>query len=112
MGREPLVALRFTDNIKPREPNSPASAIENRVDADSDIGFARLCFVRQQVAYGRRRLGSYCNSHSNYNLIVHANQYLSMNSTVRLVLGIAIHCLVIYQTYVLWIKRQNAIDIS
>ena len=49
---------------------------------------------------------------TNYNLIVHANQYLSMNSTVRLVLEIAIHCLVIYQTYVLWIKRQNAIDIS
>ena len=50
--------------------------------------------------------------YSNYNLVVHANQYLSMNSTVRLVLEIAIHCLVIYQTYVLWIKRQNAIDIS
>lgn len=50
--------------------------------------------------------------YSNYNLIVHVNQYLSMNSTVRLVLEIAIHCLVIYQTYVLWIKRQNAIDIS
>ena len=50
--------------------------------------------------------------YSNYNLIVHANQYLSMNSTVRLVLEVAIHCLVIYQTYVLWIKRQNAIDIS
>ena len=50
--------------------------------------------------------------YSNYNLIVHANQYLSMNSTVRLVLEIPIHCLVIYQTYVLWIKRQNAIDIS
>ena len=50
--------------------------------------------------------------YSNYNLIVHTNQYLSMNSTVRLVLEIAIHCLVIYQTYVLWIKRQNAIDIS
>lgn len=38
--------------------------------------------------------------------------YGTMNSTVRLVLEIAIHCLVIYQTYVLWIKRQNAIDIS
>ena len=50
--------------------------------------------------------------YSNYNLIVHANQYLSMNSTVRLVLEIAIHCLVIYQAYVLWIKRQNATDIS
>ena len=50
--------------------------------------------------------------YSNYNLIVHTNQYLSMNSTVRLVLEIAIHCLVIYQTYVLWIKRQNATDIS
>ena len=50
--------------------------------------------------------------YSNYNLIVHTNQYLSMNSTVRLVLEIAIHCLVIYQTHVLWIKRQNAIDIS
>ena len=40
--------------------------------------------------------------YSNYNLIVHANQYLSMNSTVRLVLEVAIHCLVIYQTYVLY----------
>ena len=39
---------RFTDNIKPREPNSPASAIENRADADSDSGFARLCFVRHK----------------------------------------------------------------
>ena len=54
MGREPLMALRFTDNIKPREPDLPASAIENRADADSDIGFARLCFVRQQVAYSKR----------------------------------------------------------
>lgn len=36
----------------------------------------------------------------------------NMNSSSRLVLEIAIHCLVIYQTYVLWIKRQNAIDIS
>ena len=38
---------RFADNIKPREPNSPASAIENRADADSDNGFARLCFVQR-----------------------------------------------------------------
>jgi len=42
------MALRFTDNIKPREPNSPASAIENRADADSDSGFTRLCFVRHK----------------------------------------------------------------
>ncbi|MBS5062121.1 hypothetical protein, partial [Roseburia hominis] len=28
--------------------NSPASAIENKADADSDIGFARLCFVRHK----------------------------------------------------------------
>ena len=27
--------------------NSPASAIENRADADSDSGFARLCFVQR-----------------------------------------------------------------
>ena len=38
---------RFTDNIKPREPNSPASAIEHRADADSDSGFARLCYVQR-----------------------------------------------------------------
>ena len=38
---------RFTDNIKPREPNSPTSAIEHRADADSDSGFARLCFVQR-----------------------------------------------------------------
>ena len=48
---------------------------------------------------------------SNYQLIVHANQYLSMNTTVGLVLEIAMHGLVIYQTYVLWIKRKNANDI-
>jgi len=28
--------------------NSPASAIENKADANSDIGFARLCFVRHK----------------------------------------------------------------
>jgi len=34
------------DNIKPREPKpTPASAIENRADAASDSGFARLCFI-------------------------------------------------------------------
>ena len=38
---------RFTVNIKPCEPNSPASAIEHRADADSDSGFARLCFVQR-----------------------------------------------------------------
>ena len=38
---------RFTDNIKPRDPNSPTSAIEHRADADSDSGFARLCFVQR-----------------------------------------------------------------
>ena len=38
---------RFTDNIKPREPNSPASAIEHRADAASDSGFARLCYVQR-----------------------------------------------------------------
>ena len=27
--------------------NSPASAIENKADANSDIGFARLCFVQR-----------------------------------------------------------------
>lgn len=49
---------------------------------------------------------------SNYQLIVYGKQYLSMNSTVNLVLEIAIHGLVIYQTYVLWIKRKNAIDVK
>lgn len=49
---------------------------------------------------------------SNYQLIVYGKQYLSMNSTVNLVLEIAIHVLVIYQTYILWIKRQKAIDVS
>ena len=38
---------RFTVNIKPCEPNSPASAIEHRANADSDSGFARLCFVQR-----------------------------------------------------------------
>ena len=37
---------RFADNIKPREPNSLSSAIENRADDNSDSGFARLCFVQ------------------------------------------------------------------
>ena len=50
--------------------------------------------------------------YSNFELILHANQYLSMNSTVSLVLEIAVHGLVVYQTYVLWIKRKNAIEVS
>lgn len=49
---------------------------------------------------------------SNYQLIVYGKQYLSMNSTVNLVLKIAIYGLIIYQTYVLWVKRKNAIDLS
>ncbi len=35
-----------TDNIKPREPNSSSSAIQNRADDDSDSGFARVCSIQ------------------------------------------------------------------
>lgn len=64
------------------------------------------------MIYAVAILGMFRIIYSNYELIVHANQYLSMNSTVSLVLEIAIHGLVIYQTYILWTKRKNAIDVS
>lgn len=50
--------------------------------------------------------------YSNYQLIVNASQYLSMNNTISLVLKIAIYGLIIYQTYTLGIKRKNAIAVN
>lgn len=49
--------------------------------------------------------------YTNYQLIVHARQYLSMNTSISLVLKVAIYALIIYQTYILGIKRKNAIEI-
>lgn len=40
-----------------------------------------------------------------------SGQFLSMNSTINLVLKIAIYGLVLYQTYILGIKRKNAVEI-
>ncbi len=46
------------------------------------------------------------------NIIRYAEQYLSMNTTVRLVLQMAIYGLILYQTFTLTKKRKNAIEIS
>ena len=65
----PLVH-RFADNIKPREPNSLSSAIENRADDNSDSGFARLCFTQrcQQGAHTKvLKLSAVC-GHTTWNV--------------------------------------------
>ena len=49
---------------------------------------------------------------NNYQMIRYAEQYLSMNTTVRLVLQMAIYGLILYQTFMLTKKRKNAIKIS
>lgn len=49
---------------------------------------------------------------SNYLLMVSASQYLSMNTTISLLLKVAIYGLMVYQTYTLRIKRRNAIEVS
>ena len=49
---------------------------------------------------------------NNYQMIRYAEQYLSMNTTVRLVLQMAIYGLILYQTFMLTKKRKNAIEIS
>ena len=49
---------------------------------------------------------------NNYQMIRYAEQYLSMNTTVRLVLQMAIYGLILYQTFTLAKKRKNAIEIS
>lgn len=49
---------------------------------------------------------------NNYQMIRYAEQYLSMNTTVRLVLQMAIYGLILYQTFTLTKKRKNAIEIS
>lgn len=51
-------------------------------------------------------------TYSNYSLIVNAGRYLSMNTTLNLVLKVAIYGLIVYQTHTLWIKRKNANEIS
>lgn len=49
---------------------------------------------------------------ANYEMIRYAGQYVSMNTTLRLLLKICIYILILYQTYVLNNKRKNAIEIS
>ena len=81
----------FTDNIKPREPNSPASAIKNRADADSDSGFARLCFVQRchkghtqksyKLSSGMRTWPAECSKLGKTRIIEDANIRLVRNAT-------------------------------
>jgi len=49
---------------------------------------------------------------TNYEMIRYAGQYVSMNTTMGLLLKICIYILILYQTYVLYKKRKNAIEIS
>lgn len=49
---------------------------------------------------------------ANYEMIRYAGQYVSMNTTLGLLLKICIYILILYQTYVLNNKRRNAIEIS
>ena len=49
---------------------------------------------------------------ANYEMIRYAGQYVSMNTTLGLLLKICIYILILYQTYVLNKKRKNAIEIS
>ena len=49
---------------------------------------------------------------ANYEMIRYTGQYVSMNTTLGLLLKICIYILILYQTYVLNNKRKNAIEIS
>ncbi|RKM61621.1 XRE family transcriptional regulator [Butyrivibrio sp. XB500-5] len=49
---------------------------------------------------------------SNFQMIRFSSQYLSMNTTVRIVLTIGIYALILYQTRALSRKRENAIKTS
>lgn len=49
---------------------------------------------------------------ANYEMIRYAGQYVSMNTTLGLLLKICIYILILYQTYVLNNKRKNAIEIN
>ena len=49
---------------------------------------------------------------ANYEMIRYAGQYMSMNTTLGLLLKICIYILILYQTYVLNKKRKNAIEIN
>lgn len=52
----------------------------------------------------------FCIIYKNCQLIINAEQHLSMNTTINLVLKIAIYGLIVYQTHTLWIKRKNALS--
>ena len=47
-----------------------------------------------------------------YEMIRYAGQFVSMNTTLGLLLKICIYILILYQTYVLNKKRKNAIEVS
>lgn len=45
-------------------------------------------------------------------IIIHSRQFLSLNTTLGLLLKISIYGLILYQTYVLRKKRMNALEVS
>ena len=71
--------------------NSPASAIENKADANSDIGFARLCFVQRchkgthtkvlKLSAGLRTQSVECSKLGKTRIIEDANIRLVRNAT-------------------------------
>ncbi len=50
--------------------------------------------------------------HTYYRIVLAGEEYLAMNTSVNLVLKVLIYGLIIYQTYVLGVKRKNAIAMS
>lgn len=49
---------------------------------------------------------------SNYEIIHHAGQFVSMNTALGILLKACIYILIMYQTYTLTQKRKNAIEVS
>lgn len=64
------------------------------------------------VLYLTAMWGILVTTYTSIRMIITAGQYYSMNNTVNNFLRIAVHGLVIYQTHILWTKRQNVIDVS
>lgn len=65
------------------------------------------CLISVAAIWGIVRVIIY-----NYSMIRYAGQYLSMNTTLRLVLEMAIYGLILYQTFTLTKKRKNAMEVS
>lgn len=98
------ILLQLILNIAPRFIGAMAAFILFYIGKNKKIYYCMM--------YLTATWGILVTMYTSIRMIITAGQYYSMNNTVNNFLRIAVHGLVIYQTHILWTKRQNVIDVS